>query len=70
MIEFRIHAFILIRLVRVRPCTMPEFAHNFVNHNLLILKINYFLAWEFEQEMFFIINLLLFDLHKTCMVFN
>ncbi len=36
MIEYRIHAFILIRFSIVRPFTRPEFARILDNRNLLV----------------------------------
>ncbi len=46
MIEFLIHAFILIGVSRVRPFTKPEFARIFVSRYLSILEMKYF--WTFE----------------------
>ncbi len=48
VIEYRIHAFILIRLSRVQPLTKPEFARIIASLNLLILKLNIAGHWSFE----------------------
>ncbi len=43
IIEYRIHAFILIRLSRVRQFMQPEFARIFVSRKILMFKMKYFL---------------------------
>ncbi len=57
MIEVHIYAFILFRLSRVWPFTIPQFTRTFVRRNLLNIQLNISEYWSFEQIHFCFLTL-------------